>query len=49
MTDQFHDKTIPQMHTIIDKLTDEQKAQLLKSIPNVELLKLIEKENLKFD
>ena len=49
MTDQVHDKTIPQMHTIIDKLTDEQKAQLLKSIPNVELLKLIEKENLKFD
>ena len=45
-TKQFNEKTIPQMHIIIDKLTNKQKNQLLKSIPDDELMKLIEKEKI---
>ncbi len=35
------------IHLILDKLTNKQKIQLLKSLPEDELLKLIEKENIK--
>lgn len=42
-------KSFPRMHALIDRLTNKQKSKLLKSIPEDELLKLIEKENIEFE
>jgi len=48
-TKQFNAKEISQVHIIIDKLTNEQKDQLIKGIPADELLKLIEKEKIEIN
>jgi hypothetical protein len=45
----LNEKSLPRMHILIERLTNEQKSQLLKSIPEDELLKLIEKENIEFE
>ncbi|TFG29668.1 MAG: hypothetical protein EU532_02710 [Promethearchaeota archaeon] len=44
--EQGNSQDIPQMHLLVDKLSEDQKAQLLKSIPEDELLKLMEKEKI---
>ena len=45
-TKQLAEKAIPHMNTIVKKLSKEQRIQLLNSIPEEELMKLIEKENI---
>ncbi len=43
---QFQDNSHNKIHNLINKLSNKQKIQLLKSIPESELLKLLEKEQI---
>ncbi len=43
---QWNEESSPRIHVVINNLSNEQKTQLLKSIPVDELVKLLQKEEI---